>query len=224
MTERTVEQDATGIDTGVSMDRKFFACRVEAVMDRLYGTALRLTRKREDAEDVVAEAVCTAWQRRAELRDADCFEGWLFRILNNTFVSWLRRRRCRQDREVNTQFGDADTDTDSEFSLFARLHQPFLLWWGTPEDEFVNQLLREDIQQALDKLPEDFRIAVVLVEVQGHTYREVAELLDVPVGTVRSRLSRGRALLQHALWKRAQDAGITTGTRRQGDDRGGDTP
>ena len=70
--------------------------------------------------------------------------------------------------------------------------------------------MREDIQRALDQLADDFRIAVVLVEVQGHTYREVAEMLDIPVGTVRSRLSRARSLLQRALWEQARDAGLGT--------------
>jgi len=208
MTERSTEKEDTQSRGEGPLDRETFSARVDALMDRLYGTALRLTRNRDDAEDIVAEAIGTAWKRRADLREAERFEGWLFRILNNTFISWLRRRRSREDLEISSETDNDDADSGGEFSLFARLHQPFLLWWGTPEDEFLNRLLREDIQHALDQLPDDFRIAVVLVEVQGHTYREVADMLDIPVGTVRSRLSRARSLLQRALWEEAQDAGI----------------
>ena len=208
MTDRSAGNEGTQSGGERPLDREAFAARVDALMDRLYGTALRLTRNRDDAEDIVAEAIGTAWKRRADLRAAEHFEGWLFRILNNTFVSWLRRRRSREDLEVSAETDDADSG--DAFSLFARLHQPFLLWWGTPEDEFLNRLLREDIQRALDQLADDFRIAVVLVEVQGHTYREVAEMLDIPVGTVRSRLSRARSLLQRALWEQARDAGLAT--------------
>lgn len=188
------------------LDRPRFEHEVERLMDRLYGTALRLTRDQHDAEDVVAETVATAWARRDQLRDPEKLEGWLFKILNNTFVSAWRRRRTRQDLET-TLDGD-DGDEEECFSLYAQLHQPFLLWWGTPEERFLNDLLKADIEAAMDELPDAFRFVVVLVEVRGHTYEEVAELLDIPLGTVRSRLSRGRSLLQKSLWHRAREAGL----------------
>lgn len=178
-------------------------------MNRLYGTALRLTRDPTDAEDVVAEAVGRAWSRLDDLRDMEQLDSWLFRILNNTFISMCRRRRCRQDMEVQpTDDGESDTSDPGDFSLFRQLHQPFLLWWGTPEEQFLNGVLKADIQRALDALPEAFRVAVVLVDIQGHTYDEAATVLDVPLGTVRSRLNRGRGLLQKGLWEQAQDAGL----------------
>lgn len=206
MSDRGIDQ-STGGASG-PLDRDTFSHRVEALLDRLYGTALRLARDPDDAEDIVAEAIALAWQRRADLRDPERFDGWLFRILDNAFLDSLRRRRCRQDREVATDFATEESGGDSEFSLFARLHQPFLLWWGTPEEEFIGRLMLEDIQQALDELPDAFRIVVILVEIQGHTYDEAAEILTVPVGTIRSRLSRGRSLLQKALWVQACEAGI----------------
>ncbi len=112
---------------------------------------------------------------------------------------------------------DCGTEDEGEedFSLYRKLHQPFLLWWGTPEERFLNDLLREDIQAAVDNLPDAFRVVVVLAEIRGHSYEEVAALLDIPLGTVRSRLSRGRALLQKALWDQARDAGLV----REGKDR-----
>ena len=182
--------------------RQFFATAVERTTARLFGTALRLTRNRSDAEELVAETVAKAWARLPELRDRQCFEAWIQRILANTFVSAWRHRRAGPETPV-------EPDEDGEpFSLFEKLHQPFLLWWGNPEERVIAKLLGEDIGRALDSLPDAFRIAVVLVDVQGHSYPEAAELLGVPVGTVRSRLARARGLLQRALWQHARDAGL----------------
>ena len=181
--------------------RTRFEENLELVLDRLYGTALRLTRNHDDAEDVVAEAVERAWEKLPELRDWARFEGWLFRILNNTFVTQWRRRRCRQDREASWEDLPDDAEDAASFSLFRKLHQPFLLWWGTAEQEFVEGLSHEDVARAVDALPDAYRLVVVLVELQGYTYEEAAALLAVPVGTVRSRLNRGRGFLQKALWE-----------------------
>ncbi len=193
--------------------RRLFEREVERLTDRLYGTALQLTRDPDDAEDVVAEAVGRAWSRLDELRDPQQLEGWLFRILNNTFISLWRRRRCRQDRETALDTRTQEAAEAGQFSLFQQLHQPFLLWWGTPEDRVVSGLLREDIQRALDTLPDAFRVIMVMVEVEGFTYREVSETLDIPLGTVRSRLSRARSLLQASLWEQAREAGLVHGAR-----------
>jgi RNA polymerase sigma factor (sigma-70 family) len=207
-------------DSGSRQARQaLFEQEVARLMDRLYGTALRLTGSPDDAEDVVAEAVAKAWSRLDDLRDVQCMEGWLFRILNNTFVSAWRRQRTKLENEQ----GVSD-DTDAEdFSLFRKLHQPFLLWWGTPEQEFLNDVLKEDLQRALDGLPDVFRLVIVLVEVQGYTYEEVSNLLEIPIGTVRSRLSRARTLLQKALWSQAAEAGIVQGAGHP-DGGAGDTP
>lgn len=193
--------------------RQCFEREVARLMDRLYGTALRLSRNPDEAEDIVAEAVGKAWRKLDDLRDPDSIEGWLFRILNNTFISTWRKKQCRQAREVDVDTTDPEACNEMDFSLFGQLHQPFLLWWGTPEEEFLNGILKEDIQQALDSLPDTFRVVVVLVEMQGCTYEETAELLEIPLGTVRSRLNRARGLLQKKLWEQARDAGFR-GCRR----------
>lgn len=185
--------------------RRLFAAEVERLTDRLFGTALRLTRHRADAEDLVAESVAKAWARLDELRDMQCFEAWIQRILGNTFVSQWRRRRAHPEVALEAEDADGEGET---FSLFEQLHQPFLLWWSNPEEMLVNKLLREDLERALDGLPDGFRIVVVMVEVQGYSYAEAAELLQVPVGTVRSRLNRARGLLQRALWRQAREAGL----------------
>jgi RNA polymerase sigma-70 factor (ECF subfamily) len=183
-------------------DRAFFRAEVERLTNRLYGTALRLTRNPADAEDLVSETIMRAWANFGQLADRQAFPKWLFRILTNAFVS--DRRRTRHER-ANVSLSD-----DGEgFSLFERLHQPFLLWWGNPERELVNRLLREDIERAFDALPEEFRIVVILIEINGQSYAEAADILGVPIGTVRSRLSRARSALQRALWEQACAAGLT---------------
>lgn len=179
-------------------DRAWFEREVLALLPALLATARRLARNGGDAEDLVADAVARAWVARGSLADRGRFRGWMFRILSNCFLGQCRSRARRPAEEPLEEEG---------FSLFERLHQPFLLWWGNPEQEFLERLLREDLERAVDALPPAYRIAVVLVDVQGFSYQEVAGLLGVPVGTVRSRLARGRALLQRALWEHARDAG-----------------
>lgn len=198
--------------------RDRFEQQVTHLMDRLYGTALRLARNPDDAEDVVAEAVSNAWNKLDQLEDLTHMEGWLFRILHHTFISYWRRRQCRQDREVELE----PENGGNRFSLFEKLHQPFLLWWGTPEREFINALLQEDIREAIDNLPDAYRVVIVLVEVEGYSYEEAARLLDLPLGTIRSRLCRARGLLQKALWQQGRDAGLSKCSGRPTGTSGGD--
>lgn len=185
--------------------REFFEAQLGGMLDGLYGAALRLTREQADAEDLVAETVHKALNRLGTLKDRNHLRAWMFRILTNTFISEHRKRRVRPEAEAWPE-----DEGENEFSLFEKLHQPFMLWWGTPEQEFLNNVLREDLERAVDALPEVFRVVVVLTELQGFTYPEAARILRVPVGTVRSRLSRGRSLLQKELWQHAREAGLTT--------------
>jgi RNA polymerase sigma-70 factor (ECF subfamily) len=183
-------------------DRDWFERTVVEILPDLFGAALRLTRNRADAEDLVAEAVARGWHHLDELADRSRVRGWLFRILTNTFLS---ARRTEARRGVHEPL---DEETEDGFSLFEQLHAPVLLWWGTPERVFLDNLLREDLARALDALPEAFRVVIVLAEMQGCTYQEIADALAVPIGTVRSRLARARAILQKALWTHARDAGL----------------
>jgi RNA polymerase sigma factor (sigma-70 family) len=180
-----------------------FAADVERLADRLYGTALRLTRNPEDAEDLVAETVAKAWASLDGLRDRERFDSWILRILNNTFVSDWRSRRARPEVLIESNEDEAAEDT---FSFFEQLHQPFLLWWSNPEESAIAEFLRRDVAKALEELEDAYRVVVVFVDVEGYSYAEAAEMLGVPVGTVRSRLHRARAMLQRRLWKHAQDA------------------
>lgn len=180
---------------------------VSGLLPDLFSAAVRMAKNRADAEDLVAEAIAKAWTHLGALREAASFRGWLFRILTNEYVS---RCRTRAARGVHESLEEASGLAGEEaFSLFEKLHQPFLLWWGSPEQEFFNKLLRQDIERAVDALPECFRLVVVLADIEGFSYGEIAETLQIPVGTVRSRLARGRALLQKSLWTHATDAGLT---------------
>ncbi|MGH7631860.1 MAG: sigma-70 family RNA polymerase sigma factor [Gemmatimonadales bacterium] len=190
--------------------RIWFEHAVLAVLPDLVSTALRLTRNRADAEDLVSDAVARAWLARGSLRDRDRFRGWIFRILTNRFLS---ERRAHAGRAADESLDEGAAN----FSLFERLHQPFLLWWSTPEQEFLDKLAREDLVRAIDSLPEAFRVVVVLADVQGFSYKAIADTLAVPVGTVRSRLARGRAQLQSALWEHACDAGLNRTVHRKPD-------
>jgi RNA polymerase sigma-70 factor (ECF subfamily) len=186
-------------------DRHFFEEKVTGLLDQLYGAALRLAKNREDAEDLLAETVAKAWASRCSLKDPEKFRSWIFRILTNTFISDWRKRAVRPQSET---FAEHPSDAETAFSLFEELHQPFLLWWGNPEKEFLNKLLSKDIEKAVDTLPEAFRTVIVLSDMEGLSYQEMSEILRVPVGTIRSRLARGRGLLQKALWEHAKDAGL----------------
>lgn len=186
-------------------DRGWFEAQIIALLPDLYSTALHFARDRADAEDLVAEALKRAWARISTLSDRTRFRGWIFRILTNVFLSGCRSRRSRPQT-------DPIPEGEEGFSLFERLHQPFLLWWSNPEQEFLNKLLREDLERSIEALPDNFRVVVILAELQGFSYLEIAESLGIPIGTVRSRLARGRSLLQQALWEHAQEAGLVRRT------------
>lgn len=181
--------------------RAFFCAEIERLGRRLYGTALRLTRNPEAAEDLVADSIVKAWSCFGQLADRACFEKWILRILANTFISGWRHAR-------EEAAGDLAEDDGAAFSSCECLHQPVLLWWSTPEQELINKLLREDLERALGRLPDCYRTIEMLVDVEGYSYAEAAALLCVPVRTVRSRLSRARSALQRALWRQARSAGL----------------
>jgi len=184
------------------MDRMGFEDQIIGLLDDLLGAAMRLAKNRQDAEDLVAESVARAWANRRSLHDPARFRAWLFRILTNVFISECRKRGARPKADVSL---DAPGDNEAAFSLFEELHQPFLLWWGNPEQEFLNKLLRRDIERAVDALPETFRMVVVLADMEGFSYQEIGRMLGVPIGTVRSRLARARCHLQKALWVHAKE-------------------
>ena len=189
----------------MTISKEAFETQVLAILGPLHGVARRLTKNEVDAEDLVAESITRAWKARASLADAGAFRAWLFRILSNTFISERRKTLARPKEELLV---DESGDDEGAFSIFERLHQPFLMWFANPEQEFLDKLLREDLDRAIAALPEHYRVVVVLADVEGLTYGEVAEAMDVPIGTVRSRLARARSALQRTLWTVARDHGL----------------
>jgi RNA polymerase sigma factor (sigma-70 family) len=191
----------------MAVSRQFFEAQVIALLGPLQGVARRLTCNDDDAEDLVAETVTRAWRALDSLECEEAFKSWIFRILNNTFISELRRAGARP--RLESFDCDDPAEEDADFSIFEQMHQPFLLWFGNPEQEFLNKLLREDLDRALAALPEEYRIVVVLSDLEEFKYGEIAETLGIPIGTVRSRLFRARSALQKKLWEHARDCGLS---------------
>jgi RNA polymerase sigma-70 factor (ECF subfamily) len=187
--------------------RAFFSHSVEENMDALYGVALRLTRNSADAEDLVAESVGKAWFALDTLADRTRFRSWIFRILRNCFISARRKKSVRPTEFHYDELFRDDGDGDLA-SLLVEQPEEFLTWWANPERRVFNDVLGEQIMSAIDDLPQSFRTTVLLINVEGLTYDEAADVLGVPAGTVRSRMKRGRTLLQKALWQHAMDAGL----------------
>lgn len=194
--------------------KAWFGQQVETCMDSLYGFSVRLTGNPAEAEDLVADAITKAWSAIATLDDKDRFRPWLFRIAHNTYISEYRKRSVRPI-EHSYHAGEGD-DEDELTSLLIGMSNEFLYWWGNPEQEFANKLLGKDIVSAIERLPEVYRTAILLVNVDGMSYDEAAEVLGVPPGTIRSRMKRGRTLLQKELWEHAKDAGLIAADQKIG--------
>ena len=190
-----------------SSNRAYFEANIESCLDRLYGAALRLTKQASDAEDLVAETITRGLDKIDSLKDCERMIYWLLRIMTNHFISETRKAEKRTPHESYTE---EPIDDDTPFSLFERLHQPFLLWWGTPEQDFLNKTLGEDINSALDSLTTKYRVVVVLSDIEAMSYQEIADTLEIPIGTVRSRLARGRSLLQKSLWQYGKERDLVS--------------
>jgi RNA polymerase sigma-70 factor (ECF subfamily) len=163
-------------------------------LDALYHVALRLTRNRAEAEDVVQEAFLRAFRSFERFNPGTNCRAWLFTILRNVFLNRVRS----QGREVlEGELGSLD---QVEMATDAQVGR-------NPEEQFLQTMLHGDVDRALATLPLAFREAVLLVDIEGLTYREVATVLECPIGTVMSRLSRGRALLRRALGRFAREHG-----------------
>jgi RNA polymerase sigma-70 factor (ECF subfamily) len=152
-------------------------------LDSLYGTALRLTRNEADAQDLVQDTYVKAFKARKQFAAGTNLKAWLFTILHNTF------RNNRRDS------GRDPVDVDSERLDLVAPADPS----GTPEEHLLREALGPDLQAALDALPESFRQAVWLRDVEEFSYAEIAEMLDIPAGTVMSRISRGRRMLYEKM-------------------------
>ena len=190
--------------------KNYFTLCIKENMKSLYTLALRLTRNNEDAEDLVAESITKAWAVIHTLEDHSRFRPWVFRILHNRFISDYRKKSIRPIEASYCENESSNDDKEQIANLLMLQPNEFLNWWANPEREYSNSLLNKDLTNAINELPEVFRTTVTLINIEGLSYDETAEVLNVSSGTIRSRMNRGRTLLQKALWVHAKDAGLIT--------------
>jgi RNA polymerase sigma-70 factor (ECF subfamily) len=168
-----------------------------------------MTRSPADAEDLVQETYLRAFRSWHQFEQGTNLKAWLFRILTNLYITSYRRKQ-REPAMVST----ADSE---DFDLYASLaHQSEATSSRSAESIVLESLVDEDVKQALTDLPEQFRIAILLADVEGFSYREIADMLDIPIGTVMSRLHRGRKALQKALMGLAAERGLLAGEGKRG--------
>jgi len=176
-----------------------------AHLDALYGAAYRLTRNPRDAEDLVQDSLLRAYRFWDSFQqDSNC-KAWLLRIVTNTFINeYQRKKRSREVLDAAT----AEQDATDGILVHADANDKL-----SPERALLDRSVSDDVQRALDALPDDFRTACVLCDVQGLSYKEIAEIMQCPVGTVMSRLFRGRKLLATALREFARNEGYVRDVR-----------
>lgn len=168
---------------------------------QLFSTALRMTRNRLDAEDLVQETYIKGWRSFHTFQEGTNLRAWLFRIMTNTYINKYNARK-RKGTEV-------ELDDVEELFLYKRLgsiDQSQLS--SSAEDQMLDLFTDDEVKNALEELPEDFRIPVLLSDVDGFSYKEIAEMLEIPIGTVMSRLHRGRKAMQKMLYEYARDKGL----------------
>ncbi len=158
--------------------------------EQLFKTALRMTRSREDAEDLIQETYLKAYRHYHRFEEGTNFKAWLFRIMKNTFINGYRKKKLQP----------AQVDFDEIEGSLERIVLPDGREDSLdPEERFLETEMDEGVQKAFSELPRDYRLVVLLADLEGFAYREVASILGIPVGTVMSRLYRGRRLLERAL-------------------------
>ena len=167
---------------------------------QLYSAALRMTRNPADAEDVVQETFLKAYRAYDSYTEGTNLKAWLYRILTNTYINKYRKA---QRRPSEVELGELQ-----DLYLYKRLGESSGASQSA-EADMLDEFVDTDVIEALESLPETFRFPVLLADVDGFSYKEIAEMLDIPIGTVMSRLHRGRKALQKKLWDVAQEHGIT---------------
>src|ERR1700735_682034 len=182
-------------------DQANFADLAMQHMGSLYTAALRMTRNPADAEDLVQETYLKAYRAFATFQEGTNLKAWLYRILTNTFINSYRSKKRRHEQ--------TELDEVEDLYLYRRLGGLEAVTAGrSAEEEVLDHFTDSDVKAAVEALPEQFRMAVLLADVEGFSYKEIAEILDIPIGTVMSRLHRGRRALQKMLHDFGTERGL----------------
>jgi RNA polymerase sigma-70 factor (ECF subfamily) len=183
-------------------DQATFADQAMEHMPSLYAAAMRMTRNPADAEDLVQETYLKAYRGFGGFQEGTNLKAWLYRILTNTFINAYRSKKRRPD--------ETQLDEVEDLYLYRRLGGLEAAQAGrSAEDELMDFFTDTEVKDAIEALPVQFRMAVLLADVEGFSYKEIAEILDIPIGTVMSRLHRGRKSLQKQLYEFATSRGLT---------------
>ena len=168
---------------------------------QLYAAAMRMTRNPADAEDLVQETFLKAYRAYHTYTEGTNLKAWLYRILTNTYIN---RYRKLSRRPTEVDLGEVE-----DLYLYRRVSTEGT-WEASrsAEEEVLSGFVDSDVKQAIEALPEHFRLPVLLADVEGFSYKEISDIMDVPIGTVMSRLHRGRKALQKALWEFASERGL----------------
>ncbi len=178
--------------------RTRFEAEALPLLSNLYSAAYRLTRNAADAEDLVQETILRAYRGFHQFEPGTNLKAWLYRILTNTFINSYRKKQ----REPQT----VSDDEVEDWYLYSKMAEDGSA--PSAEVSVLESLPDEDVQEALSSLPEPFQIAVLLADVEGFSYKEIAEITGVPIGTVMSRLHRGRRALEKRLWNVVRERGL----------------
>jgi len=182
-------------------DQSHFSDLAMEYMPALYSAALRMTRNPSDAEDLVQETYLKAYRSFAGFEEGTNLKAWLYRILTNTYINSYRAKKRRPEI--------ADVEDVEDLYLYHRLAGGQSAGLGrSAEDEALDRFTDTDVKAAIESLPDSFRMAVLLADVEGFSYKEIAEITDVPIGTVMSRIHRGRKALQKALFEFGSARGL----------------
>ena len=184
-------------------DQALFERMAMEFLPGVYSAALRMTHNAADAEDLVQETYLRAYRGFGGFQAGTNLKAWLYRILTNTFINAYRAKQRR--------FDETDLDETEDLYLYRRLGGLEAASLGrSAEDELMDYFTETEVKEAVEALPEQFRLAVLLADVEGFSYKEIAEILDIPIGTVMSRLHRGRKGLQKRLYEYAVDRGLVS--------------
>jgi len=175
-----------------------FEAEALPLLNGMYSAAFRLTRNAADAEDLIQETFLRAFRGFHQFQEGTNLKAWLYRILMNTFINSYRKKQ-REPRTIS------DEEVE-DWYLYSKMADEGLE--PSAETSVIESLPDEDVQEALQSLPEQFRAAVLLADVEGFSYKEIAEITEVPIGTVMSRLHRGRRALQKRLWDVVRERGL----------------